>query len=224
MQSASDGAPPVITSRAVTFLAGKISSLSGDLSKALDVCRRALEMAETEARKQTLLKPMSGRSLASPAKSPRKGYKTPKPQLQLGTVDLKEIMKVINQVYGSQLAASLGGGASSNALPLQQKLLMASLLLMVKKGKTKEVTLGKLMETYSNVCKKRKMGVPDESACVGMCDMLESRGIVTYKRKVGMSPRLAKVSLRLDEDEVAQAMQDKTMLANIMEDVSCLAK
>lgn len=227
LANASDGGPPVITSRAVTFLAGKISSLSGDLRKALDVCRRALEMAETEARKQTLLKPMSGRSMAtSPAKlppSPRKGYKTPKKQLQLGTVDLREITKVINQVYGSQLTASLGGGASNNSLPLQQKLLMASLLLMVKKGKTKEVTLGKLMETYAKVCKKRKMGVPDESACVGMCEMLESRGIVTYKSKKGISLRLAKVSLRLDEDEVAQAMQDKTMLATIMEDISCLA-
>jgi cell division control protein 6 len=47
--------------------------------------------------------------------------------------------------------------------PLQQKLLMASLLLMVKKGKTKEVTLGKLMETYAKVCKKRKMGVAGET-------------------------------------------------------------
>ena len=74
---------------------------------------------------------------------------------------------MINQVYGSQLIASLGSGANNNSLPLQQKMLMASLLLIVKKGKTKEVTLGKLMETYAKVCEKRKMGVPDESACVG---------------------------------------------------------
>merc|ERR1711974_171156 len=32
---------PVITTRAIAFLAGKIASLSGDLRKALDVCRRA---------------------------------------------------------------------------------------------------------------------------------------------------------------------------------------
>ena len=89
--------------------------------------------------------------------------------------------QVINQVYGSQLAASLGAGASNNALPLQQKLLMASLLLMVKKGKTKEVTLGKLMETYTNVCKKRKMGVPDESACVGKFDTFLPRIITNLK-------------------------------------------
>jgi len=229
LQDASDGGPPVIAPRAVTFLAGKISSLTGDLRKALDVCRRALEVAEIDARKQTLLKPMTARGspgLASPGASPRKGYKTARPAVQLGTIDLKEIMKVVNQVYGSQVTASLGGGGgdSSHALPLQQKLLVASLLLMVKKGKSKEVTLGKLMETYTKVCKKRRMGVADESACVGMCEMLESRGLVTYKRKVGIAPRLAKISLRMDEDEVAQAMQDKTLLAAILEDVSCLAK
>ena len=61
----------------------------------MDVCIRALEMAETETRKQTLLKPMSGRSMAgSPPQSPRKGYKTPKKHIQLGTVDLREITKV----------------------------------------------------------------------------------------------------------------------------------
>merc|ERR1719216_230966 len=55
---------PVITTRAIAFLAGKIASLSGDLRKALDVCRRALELSETIARKQSLLK----RGLASPGK------------------------------------------------------------------------------------------------------------------------------------------------------------
>ena len=57
---------------------------------------------------------------------------------------------------------------------------------------------------------------------LGMCEMLESRGIVTYKSKKGISPRLAKVSLRLDEGEVTQAMQDKNMLATIMDDKSLL--
>ena len=56
-----------------------------------------------EARKQTLLNPVPGRNLASPAKFPRKGYKTPKKQLQLGTVDLKEIMKVRIRDEGGQV-------------------------------------------------------------------------------------------------------------------------
>ena len=155
----------VITPRAIAFLAGKIASLSGDLRKALDVCRRALELSETIARKQTLLKPMNPRALASPTKSPRKGYLQPKALPQVGQVDVPQIMKVINQVYGSQVSASLG--TKGDSLPLKQKILIASLLLMVKKGKSKEVTLGKLAETYSKVLKKRQMEPEHESACVG---------------------------------------------------------
>jgi cell division control protein 6 len=56
----------------------------------------------------------------------------------------------VSQVYGSKLSAGLSTGAGG--LPTQQKILLASLLLMLKRGRTKEVTLGKLMETYTKVC------------------------------------------------------------------------
>jgi len=214
------GAHPVITPRAIAFLAGKISSLSGDIRKALDVCRRALELAETLARKQSLLKPMTPRGLASPTQSPRKGYKNPKMLPQIGQVDMPQIMKVVNQVYGSQVTASLG--TKGEGLPIKQKVLIATLLLMVKKGRSKEVTLGKLAETYTKILKKRSLEPEHESACVGMIEMLESRGMVTYLCKG--APRMAKVSLRMDEDEVALALGDKAMLAGILDDVSCIAK
>ena len=56
----------------------------------------------------------------------------------------------------------------------------------------------------------------------GMIQMLESRGLVTYLCKG--APRLAKITLRMDEDEVSQALGDKALLAGILEDVSCIAK
>jgi len=219
-QGAEDGSPAVITPRAIAFLASKISSLSGDLRKALDVCRRALELAESAVRKQTLLKPMKPTGLANPAVSPRKGYKSPKALPKIGQVDLPQIMKVVNQVYGSQVTASLG--TKGEGLPVQQKILVASLLLMVKRGRTKEVTLGKLIDTYGKVLKKRNMKPELESSCVGMIELLESRGMVTYACKG--APRMAKVSLRMDEDEVAMAFGDKAMLGAIIDDVSCICK
>ena len=164
-EASGEGSVPVITPRAIAFLASKISALSGDLRKALDVCRRALELAEGLVMKQSLLKPLGPKALASPLTSPRKGYKSPKLLPKIGQVDLPQIMKVVNQVYGSQVTASLG--TSGQGLPLSQKILIASLLLMVKKGRSKEVTLGKLIETYSKVLKKRSMKPELESACVG---------------------------------------------------------
>ena len=56
----------------------------------------------------------------------------------------------------------------------------------------------------------------------GMIQMLESRGMVTYLCKG--APRLAKVSLRMDEDEVSMALGDKSLLAAILEDTACIAK
>ena len=56
----------------------------------------------------------------------------------------------------------------------------------------------------------------------GMLELLESRGIVHYACKG--APRMAKVSLRMDEDEVAMAFGDKAMLGAIIDDVSCICK
>ena len=65
-----------------------------------------------------------------------------------------------------------------------------------------------------------------------MIEMLECRGLVNYQRKMagagcvalGISSRLAKVSLKVDADEVAQVIQDKILLSSIMDDISCLPR
>ncbi len=150
-----DEQEPVLKPAAVRFLAAKIAAVSGDMRKALDVCRRAIELAELEHRKQAIL---------TPTKSPGSPHKVKQ-------VDVPQVLAIFNQIYSSRVSTSLGksvggGGASradgdSNAgnddsLPLQQKLLLACLFLMCsldQKRKSKEVTLGKLQETYSRVCK-----------------------------------------------------------------------
>ena len=43
-------------SSAIQFCARKVSAVAGDMRKALDVCRRAVEAAESEARCQTVLR------------------------------------------------------------------------------------------------------------------------------------------------------------------------
>ena len=45
---------------AVQFVARKISAITGDMRKALDICRRAVEIVEQDVRKQQVLKPTTG--------------------------------------------------------------------------------------------------------------------------------------------------------------------
>lgn len=189
---------------AIKFLAGKISALSGDIRKALDVCRRAIELAEIEFRRQSILVPES-----APGK--------------IRQIDLPQILKIFNEVYSSRVAASLT--AATSDLPLQQKILMATLLLMSSYGarKCKEVRLGKLHETYSRICKKRNMGELDVCEAASLCSLLEARGLFNVK-KAKNNVRDSKVSLRIDEKEVEAALQDKALLSDIVSDVGCIAQ
>ncbi len=226
------GGSRVLKPAAVRFLAAKIAAVSGDIRKALDVCRRAIELAEIERRRQAVLAPPSKEKDApdSPA---------------IKQVDIPQVLAIFNQIYSSRVTASLnntpssspfgtpngksGGGGGDDeggeALPLQQKLVLASLYLMCsqdQKRRCKEVTLGKLQETYSKVCKKRHMAGVDQSEVHSLCSLLEARGFFSVK-KSSKGVRDAKVSLRIDEKEVAEALQDKTLLTDIIRDASCIA-
>jgi cell division control protein 6 len=100
-----DKEQPIIRPAAITFLSAKISTLSGDVRKALDVCRRAIELSELEARKQTLLKPLD----ASPGGRPS-GLIKP--------IDVPQILKIVNEVYCSSVTSSMG--QKNSDLPLHQ--------------------------------------------------------------------------------------------------------
>ncbi len=51
---------PVMEPTAVQFCARKVAAVAGDMRKALDICRRAVEMVEAEVRKQQVIKPADG--------------------------------------------------------------------------------------------------------------------------------------------------------------------
>lgn len=48
---------------AIQFCARKISAVAGDMRKALDVCRRAVELVETDVKSQRVLKPSEAGNL-----------------------------------------------------------------------------------------------------------------------------------------------------------------
>lgn len=56
-------------------------------------------------------------------------------------VSVPQVARVLSEVYGDRMASSSGDGES---FPLQQKLLVCCLLLIIRNGKSKEVQLGKV--------------------------------------------------------------------------------
>ena len=158
---------------AIQFCARKVSAVHGDLRKALDICRRAVELAETKQR-MTTTDPLTPHSA----------------QKSSVRVTLPLIASVISEVYTSNVTSL----TVQQNFPLQQKLAVCTLLCMVKGRHTKEVTLGKLHEAYVRVCRHRQLRHEGESEFVGVCNMLEARGVLSLKNSKAKEARLVKVS------------------------------
>ncbi|XP_075033222.1 cell division control protein 6 homolog [Mixophyes fleayi] len=193
----------VLDNAAIQFCARKVSAVSGDARKALDICRRAVEIVESDVRSQTVLKPLS--QCVSPAKE-TVSSNVPK------KVSLPHISRVLSDVYGDKMAA---GGGGEETFPLQQKLVVCALLLLTQEKKMKEVTLGKLHEAYSKVCRKQQMAAVGQSECLSLCQLLETRGILGLKR--AKEARLAKVSLKIEERDIEHAFKDKVLIGNVLQ-------
>ncbi|KAM8795341.1 cell division control protein 6 homolog [Eudromia elegans] len=223
---------PVLDGSALQFCARKVSSVSGDARKALDVCRRALELLERDARSQTLLKPLpdgewrprSQRSrrprpppgsegprgpLAPPERAPRPAGASAGPP---GRTGLPQVVRVLAEVYGERAAP--GGSAAHDSFPLQQKLLLCSLLLLARHLRAREVTLGKLHDTYSQVCRRQRLVPASQPECLALAALLEARGVLELKR--AKESRLTKVSLKLQPQELEQTLQDATLVGAVL--------
>ena len=187
----------VIAPSALQYLGGKISSTSGDLRKAIDICRRAVELAETTAKKQLVLAPLEN---SGPAPTTNK------------CVNIPLLCKMMASVESNSFSTTNNDDADET--PLQQKLIIVTLLVLVKFGKSKQVTLGKLHESYSKVCSKYGVTKIDFDEFAHTCSLVESRGIVTLKKK--SHSRQAPICLRLDEREVESTLKDKTLLSSIL--------
>uniref|UniRef100_A0AAY4DH08 Cell division control protein n=1 Tax=Denticeps clupeoides TaxID=299321 RepID=A0AAY4DH08_9TELE len=180
----------VLDSAAVQFCARKVSAVSGDARKALDICRRAVEMVESTNRSKKV-------SDATPdAKATR--------------VSVPQVAKVLSEVYGDRMAC----GGEAETFPLQQKLLVCCLLLLTRSGKSREVPLGKLSEAYAKLCAKRQVAGVGQGECLSLCSLLESRGIFGLKK--AKEARMTKVFLKIEEKDVENALKDRALLGSIL--------
>ncbi|XP_069386181.1 cell division control protein 6 homolog [Paralichthys olivaceus] len=188
-QASADG---ILDASAVQFCARKVSAVSGDARKALDICRRAVEIVESDERKKAA---------------------TSEAETKESRVSLPQVARVLSEVYGDRMA-SQSGGSEGESFPLQQKLLVCCLLLLIRNGKSKEIVLGKLHEVYSRLCAQRQVSGVGQGECLSLCGLLESRGIFALKK--AKEARLTKVNLKIEEKDVENALKDRTLLGSIL--------
>lgn len=196
------GVLEVFSPVALQMLAGKVAAISGDVRRALDIGRRVVELID-ENKDGDVLKSVENFTN----------------DLEVKKVNLQEVMSVLNNVYGtSQNLAD----DSEETFPLQQKIVVCSLLLMLKKAKNKDITVGKLHEVYARVCEKRNLSAVDPVEFVGLCSLIETKGIIKVSGK--KEPRMHKVALEWNESEVSEALKDKQLMSTILQDENCLGR
>lgn len=134
VQSRLEGVPDnIVEPDAVQFASRKVAAVSGDARRALDICRRAVELAEAEAK------------AADPTPStPSKRQKEEDPPLSkkknLGRVTIDTVRRAINEATSSPLQQYL------RTLPFASRLLLAALLARTQRTGLAESTYGDVLE------------------------------------------------------------------------------
>lgn len=221
IQSRLEGVPGnIVDADAVQFASRKVAAVSGDARRALDICRRAVELAEADVLNQTA------------PNTPSKSGKGEKISKSLGIVTMVEIRRAINEATSSPLQQYLRG------LPLSSKVFLAALLAKTRRTGIPESVLGDVideakrmskMDTGSNVIEyllkddvERKpstlsMKLPRKVPRVlGMgnsaLDLMEA-GIVGLEAR--RADRTGKIRLSIGEEDVKQAFKDDPEVKNL---------
>jgi origin recognition complex subunit 1 len=153
IQSRLEGVPGnVVHPEAVQFAARKVAAVSGDARRALDICRRAVEIAETgtishnqEDEAQPATPSRTGRvNKGKPLNASRSikdtAESTNRPGPRTGQVTFATIKQAINEATSSPLQQAL------RALPLVSKIFLAALLARIRRTGIGEAVLGDVVD------------------------------------------------------------------------------
>lgn len=212
----------IVDPDAVQFASRKVAAVSGDARRALDICRRAVEIAEKQAEGQQVAgnagQEDAGFDVSTPSRTGRKRQK-PESAVEhassvkpLARVTIATIKAAINESTSSPVAQYL------RALPLTGKLFLAALLARSRRTGIAEATVGEVF-TES----KRIADVADNTAVqdflivdqkaprlltMGAVAMdLVDAGLVLMDVK-SRGERAGKVRLKIAEDEVKSALMN----------------
>ena len=219
IQSRLEGVPGnIVEPDAIQFASRKVAAVSGDARRALDICRRAVELAEAESLSNERPGPVT------PSKSGR-GQKTPlTASKQTGKVTIATVKRAINEATTSPLQQYL------RSLPLAAKVLLAALLAKMRRTGIAESVLGEVLDEAKRMAKMDTGGevteylLRKESQGKGMhhlakpvkaprvlgmgtsaIDLMEA-GIIGLE--VRRADRMGKVRLSIGEEDVKQAFKD----------------
>ena len=209
----------IVDPDAVQYASRKVAAVSGDARRVLDICRRAVEIAEIESSTQNHL-------LDTPTKiAQHREHGDQDSGRGLTRVTISTIKQAINEATSSPRQESL------QSLPLASKLFLAALLIRMRRIGVAECLMGDVIEEarrlgqmtadpairrflLTAITRPRSEMMPDDGskavpraiALGAAATELMAAGVVGLEQRKG--ERMCKVRLNLGEDEVKTALKD----------------
>ena len=142
VQSRLEGVPGnIVDPDAIQFAARKVAAVSGDARRALDICRRAVELAEADAKAlEASTLPSTPSKRASKAKSNPEESPIKKKRAPSGRVTIETIRRAIAEATSNPLQLYL------RSLPFISRLLLSSLLVRTQRTGLVESSFGDVLE------------------------------------------------------------------------------
>ncbi|KAK9768150.1 Origin recognition complex, subunit 1 [Basidiobolus ranarum] len=164
-------------SDAMEFCARKVSAVSGDARRALDICRRAVELVET-AHKGDQAK-TNGQPIA---------------QVTMSMVD-----KAIKEMYASSNVKFIQNAS------LHQKMFLVSLNYQLRKGGLPEVEFGEVANYHIQICRLNNLEPPNTSDLAAICASLgAARCLLVEAGRLDLHQR---IRLNVAEEDVTMALR-----------------
>jgi origin recognition complex subunit 1 len=142
----------VVHPDAVQFAARKVAAVSGDARRALDICRRAVEIAEAQAAAAGVVvddDDEENEPPATPSKSAKRGKKAfdlSPVKKQRPLVTIATIKQAITEATSSPLQRYL------KSLPLAAKVLLAGFLARIRRTGLVEALVGDVLDESRRLC------------------------------------------------------------------------
>lgn len=145
-------APGLVEQDAIQFASRKVAAVSGDARRALDICRRAVEIAEAEAAAAVEQSRDENSLPPTPSKTPARQQQQQQHHQQQqkskkGTVTIATIKAAINEATSNPLQRYL------RTLPIALKVFLAAVLARVRRTGVADTTLGLVMDEAKRLVK-----------------------------------------------------------------------
>lgn len=211
----------IVDPDAIQFASRKVAAVSGDARRALDICRRAVEIAEYAASRD-----VSTSMPSTPSKHSRgfantsASLTTPHPQTPQGKVTIAVIKQAINEATSSPLQHFL------RCLPLAAKVFLAAAVVRVRRSGIGENAMADVIDEAERMIRtcgdsdienllfnySPKLGARSASGGSGRVEglmsaatMLMEAGIIGLEVKRG--ERAGRLRLNVGEEEISSALR-----------------